>query len=120
MLARAIVPAIFVAAAAGIFVVGDEWDGAPAGLFLVWLAVHLAYGAVVATFWALPVALLVPLVVAPLPWDGDDTELWIQVAFAEVFYGIPFVFIGVIGRRLWQARRRPGLPAPQSREEAGR
>jgi hypothetical protein len=120
MLARAIVSAIFVAAAAGIFVVGDEWDAAPGGLFLVWLGVHLAYGAVLATFRALPVALLVPLAVAPLPWDGYDTELWVQAAFAEIFYGIPFVFIGVVGRRLWQARRQAELPGRQPREEARR
>ena len=120
MIARATVSVLFVAAAAAIFVVGDEWDSGPAGLFLVWLGVHVLYGALFASFWALPVTLVVPLVIAPLPWDGKDTELWVQAAFAELFYGIPFVFIGVVGRRLWQARRPPGLPTPGSREEAPR
>ena len=118
MFARATVSVLFVAAAAAIFVVGDEWDSGPAALFLVWLGVHVAYGAVLATFWALPIALLVPLVIAPLPWDGNDTELWVQAAFAELFYGVPFVFIGVIGVRLWRARRPTELPETQSREEA--
>ena len=118
--AAAVVSTAFVAAAAGIFVVGDEWDSAPSGLFLVWLGVHVVYGALLASFWALPVALLVPVAIAPLPWDGDDTALWAQAAFAELFYGIPFVFIGVVGRRLWRARRPAELPAPQPREEAQR
>jgi hypothetical protein len=109
---------VFVVAAAAIFIVGDEWDSAPGALFLVWLGVHLAYGAIVASFWALPVALLVPLAIAPTPWDGYDTELWMQAAFAEIFYGIPFVFIGVIGRRLWQIHRPAGLPPAAPREEA--
>jgi hypothetical protein len=117
---RWVVSMIFVVAAAGIFVVGDEWDSGPAGLFLVWLAVHVVYGALLPTFWTLPVTLVVPLVIAPLPWDGDDTQLWVQALFAEAFYGIPFVFIGVIGRRLWLARRRPGLPGHQPREGAER
>ena len=43
-----------------------------------------------------------------------------QAAFAEVFYGIPFVFIGVIGRRLWQARKPAELPPAVRREEAPR
>ncbi len=110
----------FVAAATAIFIVGDEWDDAPGALFLVWLAVHLAYGAIVGEFWALPVALLVPVAIAPTPWDGTDTALWVQAAFAEIFYGIPFIFIGVIGRRLWLMRRPPELPPAARREEVSR
>lgn len=110
--------AAFVAVAAGIFVLGSEWDDGPAGLFVVWLAAHLAYGAAVATFRALPVTLLVPLAIAPLPWQsGEETAYWTQAAFAELFYGIPFVFIGVVGRRLWQARRPATLPPPPDRGE---
>ena len=117
---RIAVSAVFVAVATAIFIVGDEWDSAPGGLFVPWLAVHLAYGAIVASFWAVPVAALVPLAIAPTPWDGYDTELWVQAAFAEGFYGMPFVFIGVIARRLWQARKPPELPLPISREESSR
>lgn len=112
--------AAFVAVASAVFIVGDEWDGAPGGLFVVWLAVHLAYGAALATFWTLPVALLVPAAIAPLPWDGEDTALWVQAAFAEGFYGAPFVFIGVVARRLWQARAPSELSPPPGREETGR
>ena len=116
---RSIIASVaFVGAAAAIYIAGDEWDSAPGALFLVWLGVHLAYGAAVASFWALPVALLVPIVIAPTPWDGTETELWVQAAFTEIFYGIPFVFIGVVGRRLWQLRRPAELPAAARREEA--
>jgi hypothetical protein len=116
--ARVLVSLAFVAASAAIFVVNDEWEDAPGWLFLAWLVLHAAYGAALASFWALPVALLVPVAIAPLPWDGGDTELWVQAAFAEGFYGLPFVFIGVIGRRLWEARRPPELPPPASREQS--
>jgi hypothetical protein len=116
--ARVLVSLAFVAASTAIFVVNDEWEDAPGWLFLVWLVLHTAYGAALASFWALPVTLLVPVAIAPLPWDGEDTELWVQAAFAEGFYGLPFVFIGVIGRRLWEVRRRPELPPPARREES--
>ena len=107
---RIAVSALFVAVAAALFIVGDEWDSAPGGLFVPFLAVHLVYGAILGTFWAVPVAALVPLAIAPTPWDGYDTELWVQAAFAEAFYGMPFVFVGGIsayraGRR-WPRRGR--------------
>ena len=114
------VSAAFVAAAAAIFVLGDEWESAPGALFLAWLAVHLGFGLALASFWALPVALLVPAAIAPMPWDGYDTALWVQAAFAEGFYGLPFVFMGVIARRLWQARSPRELPAPGRREGSRR
>ena len=117
----AIASLAFVAAAAAIFVLGGEWESAPGSLFVAWLAVHFAYGALVPSFSALPTALLVPVVIAPTPWEGDDeTALWVQAAFAEVFYGIPFVFIGVIARRLWQARRPRELSRPHGGEDPSR
>jgi hypothetical protein len=112
------VSAVFVAVSAALFMIGSEWESGPDGLFLLWLGVHLAYGAVLAAFWTLPVALLVPVVVAPLPWDGGETAYWVQALFVEAFYGVPFVFIGVIGRRLWQARRPAELPPVPRREES--
>jgi len=40
----------------------------------------------------------------------------------EIFYGIPFAFMGVVGSRLWSTRRRLGkdaaLKGPPEREEA--
>ena len=107
------------AAAAAIFVVGDKWESAPGALFLVWLGVHLAYGVLMPSFRSLPVALLVPLAVAPARGERGETALWVQALFAEAFYGIPFIFIGVVARRLWRARRRVELTASHAGEDTG-
>lgn len=46
------VEAAFAASAAVVFVLGDERDGS-LPLFLAWLAVHVLYGIVSGSFWAL-------------------------------------------------------------------
>jgi hypothetical protein len=97
----------FAASTAALFVLGDERDGS-LPFFLAWLAVHVLFGIVSGSFWALPIVVACPpLFVATASGSGDDTPLWLQAAFVEAFYGIPFAFMGIVGRRLWQARRPP-------------
>jgi hypothetical protein len=116
--ARVAAGAAFSAAAAVLFVLGDERDGS-LPFFLGWLAAHVAYGILAGSFWALAVVVLCPpLLVALTASNGDDTPLWLQAASIEAFYGVPFTFIGVVGRRLWLARRPPELPSPPRREES--
>ncbi len=106
------VAAVFAAAAAALFVLGDERGGS-LPFFLGWLAVHVLYGAVSNSFWALPIVIACPpLFVAGSPDGGDDTPLWLQAFFVELFYGAPFAFAGIVGRRLWQARRPKEEPTP--------
>jgi len=115
--------AAFAAAAAALYVLGDERDGS-LPFFLGWLALHVLYGAAAASFWALAIVVLAPpLLVALTSSNGDDTPLWLQAASVELFYGIPFAFMGVVGSRLWFARRRrsedeTALQAPPGREDA--
>jgi hypothetical protein len=117
------VAAAFAASAATLFVLGDERDGS-LPFFLAWLAVHVLYGIAKGSFWALPIVVVCPpLFVASSSGNGEETPLWLQAAFVEAFYGIPFAFIGVIARRLWTARRGlredpPTLPPPNGREDA--
>ena len=112
------VAAAFAAAAATLFVLGDERGGS-LPFFLAWLAVHVLYGIVSGSFWALLIVVSCPaLFVATTSGNGDDTPLWLQAAFVEAFYGVPFAFMGILARRLWQLRRRPELPQPSSREES--
>jgi len=107
----------FAGAAAALFVLGDERDGSLA-FFVAWLAVHVVYGLAAGSFWALLVVLACPpLLVAVADTNGEDTPLWLQAASVELFYGIPFAFMGVVARRLWQARRPPELPAPLRGED---
>jgi len=97
--------AAFAAAAAALFVLGDERGGS-LPFFLGWLALHVVYGAVTGSFWALAVVVVAPpLLVALTSSNSDDTPLWLQAASVELFYGIPFTFMGVVGSRLWAARR---------------
>ena len=106
------VAAAFAAAAATLFVLGDERGGS-LPFFLGWLAVHVLYGAVSGSFWALPIVIVCPpLFVAASPDGGDDTPLWLQAFFIELFYGAPFAFVGIVGRRLWQAWRPPERTPP--------
>jgi hypothetical protein len=113
------VAAGFAASAAALFVVGDDRDGSWP-FFLGWLAVHLLYGIASGSFWALLIVVTCPpLFVATSSGNGDDTPLWLQSAFVEAFYGIPFAFMGVLVRRIWQLRRRrPELPGEESREDS--
>ncbi|HEY8103089.1 MAG TPA: hypothetical protein VIE18_01145 [Gaiellaceae bacterium] len=86
--------------------------------FLAWLALHVLYGLASGSFWAfLIVVTCPPLFVATASGNGDDTPLWLQAAFVEVFYGVPFAFIGIVARRLRQARRRPELTQLSERED---
>ncbi len=102
------------------FVLGDERDGSLA-FFVAWLAVHVLYGVLAGSFWALLVVLACPpLLVAVAGTNDDDTPLWLQAASVELFYGVPFAFMGVVARRLWQARRVPELPAERRGEERAR
>jgi type IV secretory pathway protease TraF len=115
--AEVAVAAVFAASAAAIFVAGDERNGS-LPLFLGWLAVHVLYGIVSGSFWALVIVLTCPpLFVAMFAADGYDTELWLESALIEAFYGVPFAFMGILARRIWQLRRRE-LPDSPPREES--
>ena len=112
------VAAAFAASAAALFVLGDDRNGS-LPFFLAWLAVHVLYGSIAGSFWALPIVVACPpLFVAASSGTGDDTPLWLQAAFVEAFYGVPFAFIGILARRLWQLRRPRELPPPSGREES--
>ena len=116
--AEVAVAAVFAAAAAAIFVEGDERNGS-LPLFLGWLAVHVLYGIVSGSFWSLLIVLTCPpLFVAMFAPDGYDTELWLESAFVEAFYGVPFAFTGILARRIWQLRRRPELSDSPSGEDS--
>jgi hypothetical protein len=112
------VAAAFAASAAALFVLGDERDGA-LPFFLAWFAVHALYGTVSGSFWALLIVVSCPpLFVAASSGNGDNTPLWLQSFFVEAFYGVPFAFVGILARRIWQLRRRPELPALPQREDS--
>ena len=112
------VGAAFAAAAAALFVLGDERNGS-LPFFLAWFAVHVLYGFVTGSFWTLLIVVTCPpLFVAMSSGNGDDTPLWLQAASVEAFYGVPFAFMGILARRIWQLRRRPELPRPSRREES--
>lgn len=112
------VAAAFAALAAALFVLGDERDGS-LPFFLAWFAVHVLYGIVSGSFWALLIVVTCPpLFVATSSGGSDDTPLWLQAAFVETFYGVPFAFIGVLARRIWQLHRRPELRPASRREES--
>ena len=109
--------ATFAVAAAALFVLGDERDGS-LPLFLAWLAIHVLYGLAAGSFWALLIVVTCPpLFVATTSGTGDDTPLWLQAAFVEIFYGVPFAFVGILARRIWRLRRRPELPGEVGRED---
>jgi len=111
------VAAAFAASAAALFVLGDERDGSLA-FFLAWFAVHVLFGIVSGSFWALLIVVSCPpLFVAASSGNGDDTPLWLQSFFVEAFYGVPFAFVGILARRIWQLRRRE-LPPQAQREES--
>ena len=112
------VAATFAASAAALFVLGDERDGS-LPFFLAWFAVHVLFGIVRGSFWALLIVIACPpLFVAAGSGNGDDTPLWLQSFFVESFYGVPFAFIGILARRIWQLRRRPELSPPPGGEES--
>lgn len=109
--------AAFAASAAALFVLGDERNGS-LPFFLAWFAVHVLYGIVSGSFWALLIVVTCPpLFVATSSGNGDDLPLWLQLAFVEAFYGVPFAFVGILARRIWQLRHRPELPAESPGEE---
>ncbi len=113
------VAAAFAAAAAALFVLGDDRGGS-LPFFLAWLVVHVLYGIAANSFWALLVVVSCPplFVASTSTANSDGSPLWLESAFVELFYGVPFAFMGVVGRRLWQARRPPdALPEPTRREE---
>ena len=111
--------AVFSIAAAWFFVLGDERDGS-LPFFLAWLGFHVAYGVLAGSFWALAVVLTCPpLLVAVWADQVGETPLWLQSASVELFYGVPFAFLGIVARRLWQARRRPKLLADPPGEDPG-
>jgi len=99
------VAAAFAASAAVLFVLGDERNGS-LPFFLAWLAVHVLYGIVSGSFWALLIVVSCPPLFVATTGNGDDTPLWLQAAFVEAFYGVPFAFVGILARRIWQLRRR--------------
>ena len=112
------VTAAFAASAAALFVLGDERNGS-LPFFLAWFAVHVLYGVGSGSFWALLIAVSCPpLFVAASSGNGDDTPLWLQAFFVEAFYGIPFVFVGILARRIWQLRHRELPPTPHGEESA--
>ena len=112
------IAAAFAASAAVLFVLGDERDGS-LPFFLAWFAVHVLFGIVRGSFWALLIVIACPpLCVAAGSGNGDDTPLWLQSFFVEAFYGVPFAFVGILTRRIWQLRRRPELSPPPDGEES--
>ena len=118
--AEVAVSAVFAAAAAAIFVAGEERNGS-LPLFLGWLAVHVLYGIVSGSFWSLLIVLTCPpLFVAMFAADGDDTELWLQSVFVEGFYGVPFAFMGILARRIWLLHHPPALPDSSEREDSAK
>jgi hypothetical protein len=110
------VAAAFAATAAALFGEDRPWQ-----YLLAWLAVHVLYGVVSGSFWALVVALTCPpLFVAGLKPDSDDGQLWVAAAFVAAFYGVPLTFMGVVARRLWRLRRRAAeLPEGDEGEPSG-
>ena len=83
------VAAAFAARRRPLFVLGDERDGS-LPFFLAWFAVHVLYGIVTGSFWALLIVVTCPpLFVATSSGNGDDTPLWLQAFFVEAFYGVP-------------------------------
>lgn len=108
----------FAASAAALFVLGDERNGS-LPIFLAWLVVHVLWGIVSDSFWALLIVVTCPpLFVAMSSGNGDETPLWLQAAFVEAFYGVPFAFIGIVGRRIWEIRRQPELSHSAEGEES--
>lgn len=96
----------FSAAAATLFVMGDARDGS-LPFFLGWLAVHLLYGLASGSFWSLLIVLVCPpLLIAGLKPDGNETPLWLEAGFVEVFYGLPVAAMGIMAARVWRLRRR--------------
>ena len=112
------VAAAFAASAATLFVLGDERDGS-LPFFLGWLAVHVLYGIASGSFWALLIVVTCPplFVATTSTANSDNMPLWLESIFVEAFYGVPFAFMGVLARRIWQLRRRPELPAPPAGED---
>ena len=111
------VAAAFAASAAALFVAGEDRDGSWP-FFLGWLAVHVLYGIVSGSFWALLIVVTCPpLFAATSSGNGEDTPLWLQSFYVEAFYGVPFAFMGVLLRRIWQLHRRPELSGEVSRED---
>jgi hypothetical protein len=116
------VGAVFAATAAALFVLGDERDGS-LPFFLAWFALHVLYGIVTGSFWTLLIVVTCPpLFVAMSSGNGDETPLWLQAVSVEAFYGVPFAFMGILARRIWELRRRPHseaeLPTPPGREDS--
>ncbi len=112
--------AVFSITAAGLFALGDEREGSLL-FFLAWLGAHIAYGVAAGSFWALAVVLACPPLLVAAGLDRvDETPLWLQSASAELFYGVPFAFMGIVACRLWQARRQQRLMAdPPGEDSAG-
>jgi hypothetical protein len=106
------VAAAFAGAAAWLFLEGDERGGS-LPFFLAWVAVHVLYGAVRGSFWALPIAATCP----PL-FVVAGSGSWLEATFVELFYGIPFTFAGVVSHRLWRARRPRELSPEPGREDS--
>jgi hypothetical protein len=103
--------AMFAAAAAWLFTEGDARDGS-LPLFLAWIVVHVLYGLSSGSLAALLIAITCPpLFVAAR--SGD----WLDALFVELFYGVAFVFTGVVARRVWEGRRHPELPDEPGRED---
>ena len=111
------VAAAFAASAAAFFVLGDERDGS-LPFFLAWFVVHVLYGIVSGSFWALLIVVTCPpLFAATSTGANGDSPLWLQAIFVEGFYGVPFAFVGIVARRLWRFRRSPELTAESAGEE---
>jgi hypothetical protein len=91
--------AAFSFAAAWLFLEGEERDGS-LPFFLAWAAVHVGYGVVAGRLAALPIAVAGP----PLFVAGGGGS-WVDAVFVEIFYGIVFVFAGVVARRAWRIHR---------------
>jgi hypothetical protein len=91
--------AAFAGTAAWLFMEGDERDGS-LPFFLAWLVLHVLFGAVNGSLSAL----LITIVAPPLFVAAGSGE-WQDALFVELFYGVAFVFGGIVGRRAWEIRR---------------
>jgi hypothetical protein len=103
--------AAFSGSAAWLFAEGEARDGS-LPFFLAWIVVHVLFGLASGSLTALPIAIACP----PLFVAAGSAD-WLDALFVELFYGVAFVFTGVVLRRAWELRRRAALPEEPPRED---
>jgi cytochrome c oxidase assembly factor CtaG len=91
--------AAFAGSAAWLFAEGETRDGS-LPFFLAWIVVHVLFGFASGSLSALFIA-----VAAPPLFVAAGSADWLDALFVELFYGVAFVFTGVVLRRVWELRR---------------